>query len=91
MNSNTVQYLFQQAEYPPSMGNIAQLIIALWSLNKKRIGFTTSDTSANFRKISFILSFVAIAYKVEILACFKDWKSHRVGIRNAEFPNLNRH
>ena len=35
----------QQAVNPPSIGRVVQLIMALWSLSRNRIGFTTSSSS----------------------------------------------
>ena len=43
----TLKYFLdcQQAVNPPSIGRMAPLIMALWSLNKNRMGPTTSGSS----------------------------------------------
>ncbi len=42
----------QLARKPPSMGRVVPLTIALWSLNKKSIGFTISSTSVIRTKLT---------------------------------------
>ena len=39
----------QQAVNPPSIGRVAQLIMALWSLSRNRIGLTTSGNSVGIK------------------------------------------